>query len=85
VRAIQVDLDSAVAMINRLEVVRGQIWALRTLLASDSVRTDVRAAAESLDKKLLVAERKLFQTRVTGRGQDQLRWPMRLAEQLAVS
>ena len=82
-RAIQHDLDSAVTMINRLEVVRGQLAALRTVLASDSTRTDVRAAADTLDRKLLAAERRLFQTRVTGRGQDQLRWPMRIAEQLA--
>jgi len=82
-RAIQRDLDSAVAMINTLEVVRGQLAGLRTVLAADSTREDVRTAADSLDRKLLAAERKLFQTRVTGRGQDQLRWPMRVTEQLA--
>jgi len=82
-RAIQRDLDSAVTMINALEVVRGQLASLRTVLAVDSARADVRAAADSLDRKLLAAERKLFQTRVTGRGQDQIRWPMRVAEQLA--
>jgi photosystem II stability/assembly factor-like uncharacterized protein len=83
VRGIQRDLDSTVTLINRLEVVRGQLAALRTVLASDSTRTDVQSAADSLDARLLRAERRLFQTRVTGRGQDQLRWPMRLAEQLS--
>jgi photosystem II stability/assembly factor-like uncharacterized protein len=82
-RAIQRDLDSAVTMINRLEVVRGQLAALTTVLAMDSSRSDVRASADSLDRKLLVSERKLFQTLITGRGQDDVRWPMRLAEQLA--
>ena len=82
-RAIQRDLDSAVTLINRLEVVRGQLAALGTVLAADSARADVRAAADSLGRRLLAAERALFQTRVTGRGQDQIRWPMRLAEQLA--
>jgi hypothetical protein len=43
---------------------------------------DVRAAADSLDRKLVAVEEPLFQMRVTGRGQDILRWPMRLAEQL---
>ena len=81
--AIRRDLDSAVTMINRLEVVRGQLAALRTVLASDSARTDVRTAADSLDRKLVLIERRLFQTRITGRGQDLIRWPMRLAEQLA--
>jgi photosystem II stability/assembly factor-like uncharacterized protein len=85
-RAIGRDLDSAVTMINALETIRGQLASLRTLLADDSARADahkpVSAAADSLDKKLLGAERRLFQTRLTGRGQDDVRWPMRLAEQL---
>jgi hypothetical protein len=81
--AIKRDLDSAVTVINRLEVVRGQLAALRTVLAADSARKDVRDAADSLDRKLRLIERRLFQTRITGRGQDLIRWPMRLAEQLA--
>ncbi|HEX7020534.1 MAG TPA: hypothetical protein VF159_11005, partial [Gemmatimonadaceae bacterium] len=82
-RSIQRDLDSAVAMINALELARGQLAALKTVLSADSTTNkDVRAAADSLDQKLLVEERKLFQTRVTGRGQDDLRWPQRISEQL---
>jgi len=42
----------------------------------------VRAAADTLDQKLVAVEETLFQMRVTGRGQDLLRWPMRIAEQL---
>ena len=42
----------------------------------------MRAAADSFDQKLLAVEQDLFQVRVTGRGQDLLRWPMKLAEQL---
>ena len=83
VRGIQSDLDSAVTMINRLELVRGQLSALRAVLASDTTRKDVRDSADSLDKRLLAVERKLFQTRITGRGQDLVRWPFRTAEQLA--
>jgi photosystem II stability/assembly factor-like uncharacterized protein len=76
------DIDSTVAMINRLEVLRGQLASLRGALAGDSTAADVRAAADSLDRKLVAVEEPLFQMRVTGRGQDVLRWPMRLAEQL---
>jgi photosystem II stability/assembly factor-like uncharacterized protein len=76
------DLDSTVAMINRVEVLRGQLAALRASLAGDSTAADVRAAADTLDRVLLGVEEPLFQTKVTGRGQDELRWPMRLAEQL---
>jgi len=76
------DIDSTVAMINRVEVVRGQLAALKASLAGDSGVADVRSAADSLDQKLLAVEQDLFQVRVTGRGQDILRWPMKLAEQL---
>jgi DNA-binding FrmR family transcriptional regulator len=82
VRRIAVDLDSAVTMINALENVRGQLAALKATVSSDSTRKDVVTAADSLDEKLRVVERKLFQTRATGRGQDILRWPQRVSEQL---
>jgi DNA-binding FrmR family transcriptional regulator len=82
VRGIAADLDSAVTMINALENVRGQLAALKSTMSSDSTRKDVMTAADSLDMKLRVVERKLFQTRATGRGQDILRWPQRISEQL---
>lgn len=75
-------LDEAVTMINSLENVRGQLVALKATIADDSTRRDIAARADSLDTTLRVVERKLFQTRVTGRGQDLLRWPFRIAEQL---
>jgi hypothetical protein len=76
------DLDASVGMINTLENVRGQLAALKATVSSDSTRREVAAAADSLDERLRVVERKLFQTRATGRGQDDLRWPQRLGEQL---
>jgi hypothetical protein len=81
-RQIASDLDAAVTMINTLENVRGQLAALKATVGTDSARKDVASAADSLDQKLRVVERKLFQTRATGRGQDDLRWPQRLGEQL---
>ena len=53
-----------------------------TGVVCDSTRKDVASAADSLDTKIRVVERRLFNTRTTGRGQDLIRWPMRLAEQL---
>ncbi len=76
------DIDTTVAMVNRLEVLRGQLDALRATLSGDSTVADVRAAADTLDRALQAVEEPLFQMKVTGRGQDELRWPMRLAEQL---
>jgi photosystem II stability/assembly factor-like uncharacterized protein len=76
------DLDASATMINTLENVRGQLAAMRATMSGDSTRKDVLASADSLDTKLRVVERKLFQTRATSRGQDDLRWPQRLSEQL---
>lgn len=76
------NLDEAVTMINSMESVRGQLGALDATIADDSTRKDLAASIDSLDVKLRGVERKLFQTRVTGRGQDLIRWPARIAEQL---
>jgi hypothetical protein len=83
------DVNRTAAMVNSVEDARGQITALNARLAPDKERKDapdtnkdVRDAAEALDRTLMAFEEKLFQVRVTGRGQDLLRWPARLAEQL---
>src|SRR6185503_13268368 len=56
------DIDSTVAMINRVEVVRGQLAALKASFAGDSGGglADVRAAADSFDRKLLAVEEDVF-------------------------
>ena len=82
VRQLRGDLDEAVGMINSLEGVRGQLLALKATVATDSTRKDLGRGIDSLDIKLRGVERMLFQTRITGRGQDVVRWPTRLAEQL---
>jgi photosystem II stability/assembly factor-like uncharacterized protein len=76
------DMNRTVDMINTAERVRGQLAALQVVLASDSTAKDVAARADTLDGQFRDLEEHLFQTRVTGRGQDLLRWPMKLAEQL---
>jgi hypothetical protein len=79
---IHTDVNSAVDMINNLELVRGQIATLKSFLASDTTAKDVREAADSLDKKLVAVEGKLHQMKVTGRGQDMIRYPAQTTEQL---
>jgi hypothetical protein len=79
---IRDNVDAAADMINKIEAVRSQLAAMPSYLASDDAGKSVRGSAEALDKKLQAVEAKLFQTRVTGRGQDQLRWPSQLVEKL---
>jgi photosystem II stability/assembly factor-like uncharacterized protein len=79
---VTTDLNAAVDMINALEVVRSQVGVIKASLAGDSAVKDVRAASDSIDRKLLDVEEQLMQMRVTGRGQDIVRWPMQVAEKL---
>ncbi len=75
-------IDSTVDMINTVESVRGQMASLKTSLAADSSTTDIRTATDALEKKYLALEEDLFQVRITGRGQDDVRYPFKLAEKL---
>jgi hypothetical protein len=80
--SVVADANNVVDMINATESVRRQLGLLDSQLAGDSKNEDVRKTAEALGKKLVAFEENLFQMRQTGRGQDVLRWPWKLAEQL---
>jgi photosystem II stability/assembly factor-like uncharacterized protein len=79
---VQKNLDAAVEMINTIEVVRSQLQALAALLAGEAKAAEARTAAEALESKLIALEEHLHQLRVTGRGQDGIRWPTKLAGQI---
>jgi hypothetical protein len=76
---IRDDIDSAAAMVNQIEFVRAQFYQL-TANVSD---TNVKATADDLDKKLIDVEDILIQRRLTGQGQDAVRWPAKLISKLA--
>ncbi|MGZ8844304.1 MAG: WD40/YVTN/BNR-like repeat-containing protein, partial [Pyrinomonadaceae bacterium] len=72
------DLESAADMINQIELIRSQLDNLRQLVRD----TSVKAAADDLDKKLTDIEDNLIQRRLTGQGQDTVRWPPKLISKL---
>jgi len=74
---LQSDLGAAVDVINRIELLRSQLQSLRAL-----VPADVRRTADSLERRLSGVEDNLFDLRLTGRGQDDVRWPTKLAGQI---
>ena len=86
VRSIQQDMRSVVDMINSLELTRGRLHSTVQLIDADSAKATqqkaLRASIDSLDTSLEKLEENLFQRRTTGRGQDDVRWSPRLAEQL---
>jgi len=81
-KAVMADINDAVDAINTVQGVRTQLNTLRDLIKDDSSNAGIRAAADSLEKKFTAQEEYLRQLRVTGRGQDLIRWPMRITEQL---
>ena len=72
-------LDSVVEMTNTIQGVRLQLAALKALAKED---TAVVRATDSLEKKFIGVEEQLTQVRITGRGQDLIRYPARTGEKL---
>jgi photosystem II stability/assembly factor-like uncharacterized protein len=73
------DLDQATDMINQLELVRSQIYGLARLTGD----AEVRKAGDELDAKLIDLELQLIELRMTGRGQDGVRWGAKLHGKIA--
>jgi photosystem II stability/assembly factor-like uncharacterized protein len=80
--AIRADLESVAGTISPIESVRAQLVTLRHTLADDSTMKTTRAEADSLEQKLIAVERELTQLLLTGRGQDDVRYPMKLMGRL---
>jgi hypothetical protein len=81
-REILTDVNAVADMVNGIERARAQLATLKQTLGADDKTADVRSAADSLEKKLVAVEEDLIQLRVTGRGQDGIRYPVRLGGRL---
>jgi photosystem II stability/assembly factor-like uncharacterized protein len=81
-RALYADMNRVAAMTNRIEWMRRQLADLRPVLESAKA-ADLVAAGDSLASELRVVEGELIQLKLTGTGQDDVRWPARLAGRVA--
>lgn len=79
---IRDNVNEVADMVNEIELIRGQLVQLRRTLDGDAATADVRLAADSLEKKFIAVEENLIQLRVTGRGQDGVRFPGKLTQQI---
>jgi len=79
---IRDNLNLVAESINQIELVRSQLLSLNSILGESDGADAIRSASDEMSEKLLEVEEKLFQVKVTGRGQDQLRWPAGLVEKL---
>ncbi|MGQ0703991.1 MAG: VPS10 domain-containing protein [Gemmatimonadales bacterium] len=78
---IQKSLVNAVGMIDTMQLHRARLAEVRSTLSAPANR-DLASAADSLEQKIIAVEDKIHQLKTTGRGQDGVRWPVKLAGQL---
>ncbi|HXM33990.1 MAG TPA: hypothetical protein VN920_02270, partial [Pyrinomonadaceae bacterium] len=78
---LQKQLDTAADMVNQIEIIRSQLYNLTALMPGDP-NAMVRKAAEDLDKKLIGVEDNLIQRKLTGQGQDGVRYPSQLISKI---
>jgi hypothetical protein len=74
--SVQRDVAAATDMLNTIESVRAQMRDNRANLG------ELQSVQDSLEKKFMDVEGRLVDLRLTGRGQDGVRYPVRLAGQL---
>jgi hypothetical protein len=77
--SMQGDMNAATDMLNTIESVRAQIQSLGTQSATPA---DVKSAGDSVERKFMTVEGNLIDLRLSGRGQDEVRYPARLGAQL---
>ncbi|HET9399559.1 MAG TPA: hypothetical protein VFO34_01290 [Candidatus Acidoferrales bacterium] len=83
VTAIREEQDQVADCINQLELVRGQLVDLQRMAGGDDQSSkDLKKAAQDLDKKIVAVEGTMTQLLVSGRGQDDVRYPPMLVEKL---
>lgn len=76
------DANTAADMINRIEWLRRQVLDVQAVLEDQGDAGEIVAAAEELEARLIEVEEGLFQMKVSGTGQDQIRWPTKLMSRL---
>jgi len=76
--ALASDIDQAADMINRLELVRSQIAYLSRIISEP----EIKKGGDELDRKLVDLETNLIELRMTGQGQDGVRWGAKLQGKL---
>lgn len=79
---IRNDYNATAEAINRIELVRRQLYDYVDVLETQDDAEDLIARASQLDTALIVVEEELTQLRTTGTGQDGVRWPAKIDSKL---
>jgi hypothetical protein len=80
---IQADLNTSAEMLTTIESVRSQMQAAEAQTANDPGMADVHAAIGAAEQKFMKVEGNVIDLRLTGRGQDEVRYPVQIGGQLS--
>jgi hypothetical protein len=80
---LRADLESGSQMANQIEFIRSQLEKLMTTLSGGTDSAAAKSATDALDKKLTDIEDELIQRKLTGQGQDAVRWPPKLLAKIS--
>ena len=79
---LQKDVESGSQMVNQIEFIRSQLDKVSATLEKSTNSVSVKSALDDLDKKFIDIEENLIQRKLTGQGQDTVRWPPKLLAKL---
>ncbi|MFQ5742469.1 MAG: WD40/YVTN/BNR-like repeat-containing protein, partial [Acidobacteriota bacterium] len=79
---LQSDMNTAADLVNRIEWVRRQLADLRERLQDLADGEELVGAADELGGTFVALEEKLMQLKLTGTGQDGVRWPAMLVSRI---
>jgi len=82
VEALRADLETAGGIVNRIELIRRQMYDLRSIVEAASNDLAILSAIDSLDRKLIAVEGQLIQMKIS-QGGDGIRWPALVIDQIS--
>ena len=82
VTKIYADLNTTISHINSIEVIRRQLLDLKAMLNNSSSKKEFVQMVDRLENQFLEIEKQLIQLKITGTGQDGVRYQKMLVEKL---
>ncbi len=82
VSALRDEMNTLAESVNQIESLRAQLADVEKLVGTDDTAKAIKKAAEDLKDKLIGVEGNFLQLKLTGRGQDNVRWTPKLLQKI---
>jgi photosystem II stability/assembly factor-like uncharacterized protein len=76
------DMNQLAGEINKIERIRRQLYDMKAMLNTKKDKQEIIHSIDAIDKDFLAVERKMIRLKVTGTGQDDVRYPAKLAKRI---